>query len=318
MEVQAFFVHNPSRINNVDLHKNPHIMIEKQNSSFSISTALISGLIGIVIGYFVLPLLLPSRECQAPPGLVQVPTNDGSIKVRWSDAKNDVVGYLVWAQDSLRLNADSVTSSITVIGTEATIPGLEPNKTYRISVFSICRKSDGTFSFSQKPTEMWAKTGYIVVEDLAHLDGLGAKNQCPFGTCDSLIMQNDSCFSWGNGAWNYQIEVFEKDANGNAGAQVLRTYLRKDAGNNTLKIGYAKDAVCNGAAQTLGDLPTPDKCTGGGCPANGNQLCGRLQTAAGPVCYGIKIDFTGCCINGLPKGKYIIRVKRCRETSIDS
>jgi hypothetical protein len=292
-------------------------MVEKQTSSFSLSSALIGGLIGIAIGYFIIPLLTPSSDCQAPPGLEQVATTDGAVRIRWQAAKNDVIGYLVWARDSTKLADDSVASSITVVGTEAVIPGLLPNKTYKISVFSICRNSKGEFNFSKTPREIWTRTGYIVVEDIVHINDDGARSGCPFNTCDSLVMQNDSCFNWGTGDWNYQIEVFERTTSGVSTTPILRTYLQKISGNNTLIVRSFTGAPCDGAAPTIGGLPSTANCASGSCASANTQLCGQLALPGGNVCYGIKVDFADCCITGLPKSRYSIKVSRCRFASVD-
>lgn len=285
--------------------KNLHIMTTKQ----SFTTILLPAIVGAGIGFGAATLLYQSDTCKAPVGVEQVETNDGSIRVRWQAEKN-ARGYLVWARDSSALESDSVASSITVTGNEAVIPGLIPNHGYLIEVFSICPGKDNKFLFSKAPFDLGARTGWIVIEDMADLK----RPNCPFNTCDTVVNTNaDTCFNWGGGDEYFSIEVFRIGAHGTETSPALRTYLEKSVGNNTLTIRNYKETPCSGADERIGDLPTKSKCAAtDGCGSTLYDICGTLSDANGNrVCYGIKIDFANCCIVGLDKNRFRVVVKKC-------
>jgi len=274
----------------------------------SFTTILLPAIIGAAIGFGAATILNQSDTCKAPVGVVQVPTNDGSIRVRWQ-AQNDAQAYLVWARDSSLLETDSVTSTITVTGNEAIIPGLIPNHGYLIEVFSICSGKDNKFYFSKSPFDLGAQSGWIVIEDVVELK----RPECPFNTCDTVINNSDTCFNWGPGDEYYSIEVFRNTANGTESTPAMRTYFEKSGGNNTLTIRTYKNTPCSGADEAIGDLPTKGACSAtDGCGSTQYQICGSLTDAGGArVCYGLKIDFANCCIVGLDKNRFRVVVKKC-------
>lgn len=279
----------------------------------SLPSILLPVAIGAAIGFAAATVLYQSETCKAPARIDLVDTNDGSIHVSW-DTKSGSEAYLVWARDSSLLTTypDSVSSSITVTGHETELPGLLPNHGYLIEVFSICRK-DNKFLFSKIPAQIGAHSGWIIIEDVVEA-GPGSKVQCPFNTCDTLVTLDDNCFNWDKYDANYTIEVFRINSDGvQETSPALRTYMDKSGVNDSLRINMYSSTPCTGAKDAVGLSPTKAACAGtSGCASTLYSMCGQLTDTTGvPVCFGIKIGFTNCCVMGLDKAKFKVVIHKC-------
>jgi hypothetical protein len=220
--------------------------------------------------------------------------------VHWT-SNNKAQAYLVWARDSSLLNTDSVTSSVTVTGTDAVLPGLKPNHGYLVEVFGICKDGTNKFSFSKVPADIGTTTGWIVVEDVVQFT---APN-CPYDVCDTLVTKTDTCFNWGPGNENYAFDIRKRGTNGNPDTLVAHFYMAKTVANNTLKVQVFANSPCG--APTL-NPPSTKNCK----PAKPFKLCGTASAPnVAPADYGVQIDFANCCVSGLPTSKYQITVTKC-------
>lgn len=259
-------------------------------------------ILGAVIGFTAATFIFPSSTCPAPPVITQNKTVDGSVSVRW-DANKSALGYLVWARDSTLLNTDSVSVSVTVTGNEVVIPGLLPNHGYLIQVFGICKDIGNKFSFSSKPVELGVRTGWIIVEDVVDF---GTGNNCPYGNCDVLVTNTDTCFNWGPGNESYSVEVRKRNGNGNPDTLVSRFYMDKIIANNTLDVRVYANVGC-GLPQL--NAPTKAHCNAKQPPF---RFCGTAQAPGiAPTEYSVNVDFANCCITGFSKSNYQVTIRRC-------